>query len=64
MVYVVFLLIDLGDLLKNKKWKVIAVYSVLISTAYVFTVLNEMGVKLPSPAVPIKDLISSLFNIH
>jgi hypothetical protein len=64
MVYVVFLLIDFGDFLHNKKWKVIAVYSVLISTAYVFTVLNEMGVKLPSPAVPIKDLISSLFNIH
>lgn len=60
VVYAFFILIDAIPLVKKKLWMVLAIYSILITTAYVFTVLTELGVKIPSPADPIKQLVISI----
>jgi hypothetical protein len=58
LVYAFFVFIDVVPIVQNKKWKVFAVYGIIIVTAYVFTVLTELGVQLPSPLTPIKKLIT------
>jgi hypothetical protein len=47
-------------MVKSKQWKVFVLYSALILFAYVLTVLQDSGVKLPSPSDPIKQLIISI----
>lgn len=60
MVYILFLCIDIIPILKNKEWKVFFIYSIIITTAYTCTVLTEMGVKIPSPSNPLKEMITSI----
>lgn len=60
MVYILFLCIDIIPILKNKEWKVFIIYSIIITTAYTCTVLTEMGVKIPSPSNPLKEMITSI----
>ncbi len=60
LVYAFFVFTDVVPLVQNKKWKVLAVYGVIFITAYVFTVLTELGVQLPSPLTPIGDLVASI----
>ena len=60
MVYLLFLYIDIIPILKNKEWKVFIIYSIIITTAYTCTVLSELGVKIPSPANPLKEMITSI----
>lgn len=60
MVYILFLCIDIIPILKNKERKMLIIYSIIITTAYVCTVLSELGVKIPSPANPLKDIITTI----
>jgi hypothetical protein len=60
LVYVFFVMIDVIPFVKNKKWKVLAAYGVIFVTAYIFSVLTELGVKIPSPAVPLKQLVTAI----
>lgn len=60
MVYTFFILIDVIPIVKNKKWKVLVIYSALICTAYTFSVLTELGIKIPSPANPLKQIVTSI----
>lgn len=59
-VYVFFIILDIIPIIKSKQWKVFGIYAVLITTAYVLTVLNELGVKLPSPATPLKQIVTAV----
>jgi hypothetical protein len=59
-----FIIFDLIPLFHQKKWKVFWVYTILISFSYVIHVLFTMGVKLPSPAVPIKKVVSFIFGLQ
>lgn len=61
-VYVLFILIDVIPIIKNKQWKVLIIYSALITTAYTFSVLTELGIKLPSPTYPIKHIITAILG--
>ncbi|SHI13277.1 hypothetical protein SAMN02745823_02674 [Sporobacter termitidis DSM 10068] len=63
MVYISFALIDLIPIVRNKRWKVLAVYAVLILASYTFSMLTEQGIQLPSPAGPLKDLVTSIVGI-
>lgn len=60
LVYASFVLFDAVPLVKNKRWKVLAVYTILFITAYTFSVLTELGVKIPSPAVPLKQIVTAI----
>jgi hypothetical protein len=60
LVYGLFVFTDVIPIAKNKRWKVLAVYTALFVTAYIFSVLTELGVQLPSPAVPLKALVTAI----
>lgn len=60
LVYAFFVFIDVVPIVQSKKWRVLITYGVLITTAYTFTVLIEFGVQLPSPLMPIKELIAAI----
>lgn len=66
MVYLSFLLIDFVPVLKSKNLKNIILYSVIMSTAYTFTFLRDIGVKIPSIANFLKEItlliVNSLFK--
>lgn len=66
MVYLSFLLIDFIPVLKSKNLKNIILYSVIMSTAYTFTFLRDIGVKIPSIANFLKEItlliVNSLFK--
>jgi hypothetical protein len=62
LVYLVFILFEVIPIIRNKKWKVLVIYMILITVAYTLTVLNDIGVKIPSPSKPIKSLITSVIG--
>ncbi|MGE5630933.1 MAG: hypothetical protein ACM3TR_07550 [Caulobacteraceae bacterium] len=51
---------DVIPIIKNKQWKVLVIYSTVITAAYIFTILYELGVRLPSPANPLKHIVTSI----
>lgn len=66
VVYLSFLLIDFIPVLKSKNLKNIILYSLIIITAYTFTVLKDLGIKIPSIANFLKEItlliVNSLFK--
>lgn len=66
VIYIAFLLIDFIPILKSKNIKNIILYSVIIATAYTFTFLRDIGVKIPSIANFLKEItlfiVNSLFK--
>lgn len=60
MVYLFLILIDVIPIIKNKQWKVLTVYSIITTAAYIFTVLTELGIKVPSPANPLKQIVGTI----
>jgi hypothetical protein len=53
-----------APIIKGRQWKLLAVYGVIFLTAYVFSILTEMQIKLPSPAEPIKRLITAIVGLQ
>lgn len=64
IVFLLFIIFDLIPIFHKKKWKVFWVYTILISFSYVIHILLTIGVKIPSPADPIKKLVSSIFGFQ
>ena len=62
MLILVFIFIDLVPFYLNKQWKLFWTYSSLMLLVFVLTVLVRMDVSLPSPAVPLKKLVLSIFG--
>lgn len=58
-----FIIFDLLPIFYQKQWKAFWVYVILISFAYVVHILYLFDIKLPSPAVPIKKLVSYIFRL-
>ncbi len=61
-VYILFVLIDVIPIIRSKQWKVLTIYSILIITSFTLSVLFELGVKLPSPSYPIKNIVTAIFG--
>ncbi|MCX7884070.1 MAG: hypothetical protein N2448_03455 [Caloramator sp.] len=62
MVYIAFLLIDFTPVLKSKNLKNIILYLLIIITAYIFTLLKEIGIKIPSIADFLKEITLLIVN--
>lgn len=60
LVYVFFILVDVIPIVKNQRWKVLTVYTIFFIMAYTFSVLTELGVKIPSPAGPLKQIVTAI----
>ena len=64
IIFVFFIIFDLLPIYHQKKWKVFWVYTILISFSYVIHILFTLGIKLPSPAIPIKKVVSFIFGLQ
>lgn len=49
--------------IKNKEYKDLIVFSFLMVTAVVITCLQILGVKIPSPTVPIEIAIKAILEV-
>lgn len=63
MIFVIFITFDLMPLFHQKKWKVIWVYCIMMAASYITQFLFELNVDVPSPANPIKKLVTLIFGI-
>lgn len=63
IVCTVFIWLDLIPVFREKKWRECWVYIVIIALVYVSTLLIASGVKIPSPAGPIKKIVSAIWGI-
>jgi hypothetical protein len=61
-VLVFFILADLIPIYINKQWKLFWVYSVMMLFVYVLMIFIALGIKIPSPAIPIKNLITAILG--
>lgn len=61
-VYIVFLLIDFLPLIKEKKWKELVIFSVVFFSSLLISILLIQGVKIPSPAKPIEEIVTAIFG--
>ena len=59
-----FIIFDLLPIFHQKQWKAFWVYVILISFSYVVHILYLLDIKFPSPAVPIKKLVSYIFGLR
>lgn len=59
-----FVLTDLIPVYQNKQWKLFWVYSAMMALVYVLATFITLGIKLPSPAVPLRNLITEIFAIY
>jgi len=64
IIIALFIIFDLIPIYHQKKMKVFWVYTVLIFFSYVIHILFTLGVKVPSPAIPIKKLVSFIFGLQ
>lgn len=54
---------DLIPIYQEKQWKTFWIYSAMITLALFFTILVAMDVPIPSPSIPIKKIIYSIFGL-
>ncbi|PAB58216.1 hypothetical protein [Anaeromicrobium sediminis] len=62
IVYGIIGIIEITPLVKKKKKKDLVVYLVLYTSALVLSVLISIGVKIPSPAIPIQKMVESIIG--
>lgn len=54
--------LEIVPLKKEKRKNKLYIYSSLLSISALISILITLGVKIPSPAVPIKQIIISMFG--
>lgn len=60
LVYALFVYIELVPLYRNKQWHNFWVNACLTAISFAIALLLNFGIKIPSPAEPIKMLITSM----
>lgn len=63
IIFSFFSFIDLFPLIKKRNWKDFSIYIILISVAFTLCIMNEAGIKIPSPAEPIKSIVENIVGI-
>jgi len=61
--YLIIGIIEIIPLIKKKMKKELIIYSVTFITAFVLSILLSLGVKIPSPAKPIENVIKLFIDI-
>ena len=60
---VIFVFIDLVPLYRERQWKAFWIYTVLLLLSCLLTVLIDLNIEMPSPAKPLKKLISAIWGL-
>ena len=59
--FAVIILIEVPDLIKKKHWRELAVYSVLMTLAFVICLMYVLDIDVPNPVKNTQYYIKSLF---
>ena len=62
-VYVGALVFDLRPRLKTAPKGAVALYIVLMAVSFTLLTMSQLGVKVPSPAPPIKEAVQAIFGL-
>ena len=61
--FLIVLLIDAPKLIINKHWKDLIVYLLLLSLAFLLTILSYLDVNIPNPLKAVKYLIEDILGL-
>ncbi len=62
--YIIIGVIEIVPLIKKQQKKELVVYSILFSSSFILSLLLSLGVKIPSPAKPIENLVKAVTGIQ
>lgn len=62
-VYIFLIVFELIPIYRNKEWKLFWIYSIILFITYTVTIAYSLGVSVPSPAGPIKNLVTAIFKV-
>lgn len=60
---VCYTLVDLVEIYRDKQWAIFCFYSLAMVFVLVISLCISMNIKLPSPAIPVKNLINAVFGL-
>ncbi len=63
IVCAIFICIDVIPIYRGKHWVEFWIYLFLMTSVYVFVILIASGVKIPSPAAPLKKIVSFIWGL-
>lgn len=61
--YIAIVVFELLPMYKEKDKKLFWTYAIILIITYTIHLLVVIGIKLPSPADPIKNFITAVFNL-
>lgn len=59
-IFILIILFEVPGLIKKKLWRELAAFSVLLAIGFVLSLLQVIGVKLPSPNEGITSLVETV----
>lgn len=62
-VYIFLIAFELIPIYRNKEWKIFWVYSIILLITYIVTIAYSLDVRVPSPADPIKKIVTTIFKV-
>ena len=63
MVFVGIALFEVPGLIKKKHWRELIAFSLFLLLAFILTLLQTIGVKIPSPMKSIQYLVKDLLHL-
>jgi len=64
IVFIVVILFEVPSLIRKKHWRELGVFSILLSIAFVMSLLLTIGIKLPSPAKGLVFLVRDILHLN
>lgn len=64
LVYAAIYLLQVPSLVREKNWRELIVFSCFLTLAFIFGLLLNIGVKIPSPLKFIQHEIQDPLNLH
>ena len=64
IVFIGVVLIEVPGLIRKKHWRELVVFSLFLLAAFIMTLLQTIGVKLPSPFNGINILIRDILHLN
>ncbi|AFQ43430.1 hypothetical protein [Desulfosporosinus meridiei] len=57
-------LYEVPNLIRNKYWRELVVFSVLFSLTFMLALLQTLGFQIPSPAIGVDYLVEDILHIN
>jgi hypothetical protein len=63
IVYLLIIIFDFIPVIKTKKKTPIFIYAFCLLSAYIVNILIALNIKIFSPAIPIRDIVTAIFHV-